>query len=392
VVKNNVDTTWHTLNWCKIEKSVVKLQARLAKAYSQGNMAKVAALQRIMVNSFNASLAAVNLTYRSQGKRTVGVDNKRWNNDEDLFNAALDLRNKNYNHKPYRRINIPKANGSLRPINLPTLLDRAMQHLYKLGLEPIADCTADKNSFGFRKGTGCHNAFAKCREILEHGAEWILECDIKSCFDSIDHSWLMANIPIEKNMLWQFLSCGYVENNKNLCETLVGIPQGGPISPILCNMTLDNMQKTLHRHNSDAVLVRYADDFIIASSKFNTLPDVLPVLESFLQERGLKLANAKTFVTSAEHGFDFLGCNIVKRNGHVLITPSQKNITRLLKAINNEIRTPQPQEILIEKVNIILRGWANYYRRYNSRGAFLQINNIVNVMLKQVAATQKCLW
>jgi len=273
---------WNDIDWKIAEKYVNRLQTRITKAVKQGKMYLVKRLQYLLTHSFYAKLLSVRTVTRNKGKRTAGIDGKKWLTPNAKMNAALKLSDKKYKSKPSRRVYIPKPGTTKkRPLSIPTMYDRAMQALYALALSPIAETTADICSFGFRKYRSAHDACAQAFNCLstKNSAEWILEGDIKGCFDNINHEWLLDNVPMDKSVLKQFLKAGFVYN-RNLNPTKAGTPQGGIISPILANMTLDGMENIIsseyhagksgiinkRRYNTHKVnFVRYADDFIVYS-------------------------------------------------------------------------------------------------------------------------------
>ena len=192
---------------------------------------------------------------------------------------------------------------------------RAMQALHLLALEPIAETTADPNSYGFRPERSTADAAAQCFGVLSRkaNAEWILEGDIQGCFDNISHDWLIANIPMDKAILQKWLNAGYIHNGQ-LFPSNAGTPQGGIISPVLSNMTLDGLEAMLAKRFPTAKwtgkklqAVRYADDFIITGYSKEWLEnEVRPAVVEFLAERGLTLSKDKTKITLIGNGFDFL--------------------------------------------------------------------------------------
>ena len=249
-----------------------KLQERIVKARKDGRHGKVKSLQWTLTHSFYAKAIAVKRVTTNEGKKTSGVDGVLWSTDKTKYEAILDLKRNAYKPQPLRRVFIKKDNRKLRPLEIPTMKDRAMQALYLLALEPLAEVTADPHSYGFRKERSCQDAIQQCHIILSRGnsPKWVLEGDIKGCFDHISHEWLLDNIPMDTKILKKWLKCGVIFKGE-LFRTDEGTMQGGIISPTLANMTLDGMIDLLATQNKRVCrkdekyspmvnMVRYADD------------------------------------------------------------------------------------------------------------------------------------
>ena len=371
---------WETIDWVKAEAEVKRLQIRIAEAAKIGKMNKVKVLQRILTRSFSARVLAVRRVSSSRGSSTPGIDREVWKTPAIKMRSAIELTPKDYSAKPLRRITIPKKNGKKRKLGIPTMKDRAMQALYLLALEPIGETTADFNSYGFRPKRGCRDAIAQCFISLarRYSPRWVLDADIKACFDWIDHDWLLENIPIEKKILRQWLKSGYIQNGK-LFPTKAGTPQGGIISPLLANMALDGMESLVKKYNARGMklnFVRYADDFIVTAERKETLVDIIiPELKAFLKIRGLELSEEKTRIVNIEDGFDFLGQNMRKFKGNKLITqPTKESIRIHLDKVRSTIKLcgGKSAEFLINELNPIIRGWSNYHKFVQSGKAFNQ--------------------
>lgn len=371
-------------NWNKIRKNVRKLQRQIAKAMSQNNWRRVKSLSKLLTNSFYAKLIAVFKVVTNKGRKTAGVDNKLWKADE-IQKHAMTLNRRGYRPKPLKRIYIPKRNGKKRPLGIPTMKDRAMQALHLLALEPIAECTADANSYAFRTHRACRDAQSQVFKALSRKtcANYIFEADIKGCFDYIDHKWLLENIPMDKEILRKWLKAGFIEG-KNLHPTRKGTPQGGIISPTLMNLTLDGLETAIRKkfpywkrgHNVN--FIRYADDFIITAASPEIIQkEIKPIVERFLLKRGLSLSIEKTRITHIKDGFDFLSQNTRKyRNEKVLQKPSKeaiKSIKYKLKQIVLKNLGASPKELIFQ-ANSVLRGWTNYHKHIVSKNIFTEID------------------
>jgi len=370
-------------------ETVRRLQARIVQATKAGKWHKVQALQHLLTHSFSGKALAVRRVTENQGKNTPGIDKVTWQDPESKWMAIHQLRQRGDKALPLRRVYIPKPNGKQRPLGIPTMQDRAMQALYLLALDPIAETTADPNSYGFRKERSCADAMEQCAIVLSNSMrpQWILEGDIKSCFDTISHGWLLTHIPMDKAILSTWLQAGYMDKSV-LYETADGTPQGGIISPVLANMALDGLEKILRRKypqtgrratkgkNKQVNLVRYADDFIITGKSKEVLEkEVKPLVVEFLHERGLELSEEKTRITHIEDGFDFLGQNARKYNGQFLTRPSKKNVQTFLASVRKVIRDNKQATAhgLIAILNPKIRGWANFHQHAAAKETFVQV-------------------
>ena len=387
------DLTWDGINWADVQRHVRRLQTRIVKSTQAGRHNKAKALQWLLTHSFSGKALAVKRVTENKGKNTPGVDKVIWKTPRAKTNAIASLKRRGYSALPLRRVMIPKKNGKLRALGIPVMRCRAMQALHLLALEPIAETTADVNSYGFRPERSTADAGAQCFVCLAQktGAQWVLEADIKACFDQISHEWMLANIPTDKVILQMWLKAGYVYQNE-LFPTEAGTPQGGIISPVAANMTLDGLEAMLAGKFPKAKqkrlkmnMVRYADDFIITGNSKEWLEnEVKPAVVEFLAERGLILSPDKTKITHISEGFDFLGWNIRKYNdGKLLMKPSKANVKAHLDKIREVIRGNKTvkQANLIGLLNPILRGWANYHRHVVAKKTFARVDSDVWSML-----------
>ncbi|TAK37931.1 MAG: group II intron reverse transcriptase/maturase [Lysobacteraceae bacterium] len=393
-------TDWMSIDWHRVHRNVRGMQLRIAKATKEGNWRRVKALQRMLTRSRSAKMLAVRRVTENQGKRTAGVDRVLWSTPEQRWKALSGLRRRGYKPLPLRRVFIPKSNGKERPLGIPTMRDRAMQALYLLALEPVAEGTGDPNSFGFRQGRSTHDAMAQNFICLakQHSPEWVLEADITGCFDHIDHDWLLANVPMDKGVLRKWLKAGVLYRGQYE-PTEAGTPQGGIISPTLANVALNGLERELKAHLKASLgytkaqqakvnVTRYADDFVITGASSEVLMDVVrPWVEGFLATRGLELSAEKTRVVHMSSGFDFLGWNFRKYSGKLLIRPSEKSIRSLYRKVKEVLdgNKSSTQEQLIMVLNPILRGWANYHHPVVAKRIFTSVDAMIFKALQRWA-------
>jgi RNA-directed DNA polymerase len=356
---------------------------RIAKAFRQRKHGKVKSLQWLLTHSLAAKLLAIKRVTSNRGSKTPGVDNVVWKTPSEKLQAALSLKRQGYRSQPLKRIYIPKKQaGKVRPLSIPVMHCRAQQALHLLALEPIAEMMADKNSYGFRPRRSTADALGQsflnlCRQKSAH---YVLEGDIRSCFDTLSHSWLLKNIPMDKVMLSKWLVAGYVEKGRRF-STTQGTPQGGIISPTLLNIALSGLEDAVNavsKRGDKVNVVIYADDFIITGRTREILESIKPVVEDFLAVRGLSLSVTKTTITPLTEGFDFLGVNTRKyANGKLIQKPAKDSVKRLMQTLRETIKQCQAASTaeLIQRLNSKLTGWANYYCHYCSKRTFDHIQH-----------------
>ncbi len=267
-------------------------------------------------------------------------------------------------------------------------------------LAPVAETTGDRTSFGFRKHRSTHDAMEYIFKLLskKNAPQWIIEGDIKGCFDNINHQYLLYNIPMDKNILKKFISVGYIYKNKLFPNKDHGTPQGGIISPTLANMTLDGMENFIatnfwinkhgkidkkHHNPYQINMVRYADDFVVTTNSKENAYEIKSLLEEFMSHRGLTLSANKTSVTHINKGFDFLGWKFRKYNEKLIIEPSKQSISKVVNTIKTIIKENKTakQQTIIKKLNSVIVGWSNYYQPVCSKQIFGKIDHIVFEML-----------
>lgn len=396
---SHTPTDWTAIDWRLVQKNVRAMQRRLTKASQEGDWRRVKSLQRWLTHSFCAKALAVKRVTENQGKRTAGVDQELWDTPQQKRAAIARLKNQGYRPLPLRRVYIPKANGKMRPLGIPTMKDRAMQALHLQALDPVLETLSDPNSYGFRKHRSTADAMSQIRVVmcdkrkkhlrtsLDSGIDgppkWVLDADIEGFFDNINHAWMTQNVLMDKRVLRKWLKSGVVDREQ-LLRTESGTPQGGIISPALANWTLNGLESELQSHLAKKFkttrakklkvhVIRYADDFVITGNSKEVLEDeVRPWIEQFLATRGLRLSEAKTRIVHIDDGFDFLGWNFRRYSGKLITKPSSKNTKafyeKLRKTIGENLAVKQ--EDLIRLLNPMLRGWAQYHKPVSAKEAF----------------------
>jgi RNA-directed DNA polymerase len=382
------DSLWLQADWDRIKNEVQRLQARIAKATMDGSWNKVKVLQRLLTRSHSGKMLAVKRVTENRGKRTPGVDGRIWSTPAAKWKGMEAMQHRSYRAMPLRRIYIPKSNGKKRPLGIPRMLCRAMQAVWKLALEPVSETLADPNSYGFRPKRSTADAIAYCFNTLAKRSSptWVLEGDIRGCFDNFSHDWILEHVPMDKAILRQWLQAGFVDEG-TLFATDAGTPQGGIISPVIANMTLDGLEAAVYasvgptkraRGQFNINVVRYADDFVVtAISKEILENNVLPAVKKFMAVRGLELSEEKTKITHIAEGFDFLGQNIRKYDGKLLIKPALKSVKAILTKVRGIVwaNKSATQANLIQQLDPVIRGWAMYHRHVVSKARFSSIDD-----------------
>lgn len=382
----NKAVCWEDIDFNIAKAFVKKLQRRIYAAYSQGNVGKVNSLIHLMLHSFYAKACAVQHVCSTHGKKTSGVDGVLWLTDSEKFNAIFDLRLRGYKPSPLKRVYIKKKNGHFRILGIPTMKDRAFQTLYRFALEPVSEVLSDEHSYGFRQGRNVKDGILQLEKYVSKNpkCEWILKADIESCFDNISHEWLLKNVQVFTPLLRKFLKVGFIKQNV-WYPTDRGVPQGGSVSSVLCNLTLDGLE----RRCTDIIpcgVIRYADDFIVISDDRQTLvQEVIPAVENFLNERGLKLSKNKTSLVNIRDGITFLGWKIFMKNEKVQVLPSNTAIQSLWEKIEEIlIEQESSEKTKITRITHIIKGWMTFYSKA-SYPFFLDIEYILVQGINQLS-------
>ena len=306
---------------------------------------------------------------------------------------------KRYKPLPVRRVYIPKADGTQRPLGIPVIADRVVQAAVKIAIEPLFEAVFKDFSYGFRPRKNAHQALREIYKWLNFKCHWVVDADLKSYFDTIPHDKLLLTVQskvIDRSvvkLIAMWLKAGVMEEMSVRTAT-TGTPQGGVISPLLANLYLHWLDQTWDKRkfgerSHDAHLVRYADDFVILCKE---RPDFyLEQARQVLDRLGLTLNAKKTRVLNVEaEPFDFLGHRFTvrpsKKTGkqNTFYHPSPKAMNSIKKKVREIVQTGQHWELPLlikERINPLLRGWGNYFKMGNSRKHFVSIANYTTYTL-----------
>jgi RNA-directed DNA polymerase len=408
--RKSMSEKWHAINWKEVYLFVETKQNDIAIAMMGNDLKKVYQIQRSLIESFEARALSVRKVVTNSGGKTSGVDNVVLNSPQQYYEMIVEAREiirnpKQYIAKPLRRVLIPKANGDKRPLGIPTIRDRIIQAIYHLAVDPAVEAKSDRFSFGFRKKRSTHDAIAHFRNYMDKkvSPRLVLEADITKCFDRIDHGFLMEHTPIcDKSVLYQWLTSGVIEQGK-FRQTEGGTPQGGIISPTLCNVALNGLEDTIKstfkdpskRTSAKIQVIRYADDVVITGKNEEILEKCREKMEEFIGKRGLQLNQTKTRISRIEEGIDLLGFNISRqlwksgmnrRNQQpdtLIIKPTEKSVKSIKEKITKAFKELDTMDTIIMKLNPILRGWIEHKRiSWHSAKIFLQLNVFIWNMIR----------
>lgn len=391
---------WTSVNWSREEAFVKRLRQRIYRAARNGDQKQVRNLQKLMLRSRANTLTSVRrVSQQSTGKKTPGIDGIVALTSESRGNLARkSLAEPVILAKPVKRVYIPKANGKVRPLGIPVVQDRVNRARVKNALEPEWEARFEGRSYGFRPGRGCPDAIAAIFHVASKKTArrlWVLDADLSAAFDRINHSHLMESIGLfpGRRQILGWLRAGVMEQGA-YAHVTEGTPQGGVVSPLLLNIALHGMGGAIGgnlpagsgRPNSPA-LIRYADDFVVLCATEKEAHERKAELSVWLTPRGLSFNEEKTRVVHLSEGFDFLGFNVRRYNGKLLIKPSKDAVQRVKRKIKATIREHRgwPAEKLAAALGPLVRGWSTYYRHVVSKKTFSQLDSFTYWALRRWA-------
>lgn len=391
---------WKTLPWPKLGRRVFKLQKRIYRASLRGDVKTVRRLQRLMIKSWSAKCLAVRrVTQDNQGKKTAGIDGVASLSPKARLTlvGSLQLGDK---APPSRRVWIPKpGSAEQRPLSIPVMYDRALQALVKQALEPEWEAQFEPNSFGFRPGRSCRDAIVAIFLAIKQKPKYVLETDVAQCFERIDHKALCEKLNTSPSLTRQiraWLKAGVMDGHQ-FQTTPTGAAQGSVISPLLANVALHGLEVDLRKAFRSAqrpMLVRYADDLVVLHQDLAVVKAGQRFLSEWLSGMGLALKPSKTRIThtlvpyEGRVGFDFLGYEVrqypkgkthSKQGFKTIIKPSKEAQIRHSHRIRAVVKAHKaaPQAVLIDRLNPIIRGWANYFSNACSKSTYSSMDNLM---------------
>lgn len=383
----DLSAMWRSIDWNKMSDEVFAKQVAIAEAAYYKKWSQVEFLQELLVHSWAARVLSVEAVAKNDS--APGIDGVKWEKDWQKTKAAINLNASSYTTQPYRHIEIEEK-GKILPIDVPVALDKAMQYLWHLALDPVAETNADHRSFFCRRGRSLHDLHAYLEWDIEKNPELNLFqiIDIKSFYKEAIHDWFLENIPMNKKILRQFLNAGVITRG-NLFQKNAGISYGASLSPNLANMMLDGLQTVIYdglykkgHDYSYATMTRWADDIIVSIQDEEQGQAIIQIVSDFLAERGLRLNEEKTRIVDLRNGFDFLGRHYKRGKNGLEITPANKSTIKLEHELENLILGFKgTQRKLIETVNDKLSNFATYYRAVDAFWVFRHVDALVEALL-----------
>ena len=395
---------WKQTDWKHAEAKLAALQQELTQATIDHDRERQKELENEIVEDFEIRCIAVrDIASRNSGP---GVDKVRWRTAADCMHAATALQVDGFRASPMRQIDVvAKGSGKVRHFGLPTYHDKAMARLFTFVLAPITEATAERKSFAFRAGRSAHDAHEFLVKAFtgKNAPSYAVVTDVESYYASIRHEWVMKHVPMNKDVLREFISNGHLFAGKLFPRGDEGLSEANALSPYIANFMLDGLQTYIYTrmHGKDATIedfddgnmIRFADDIVVAVRTYSQGDRVLSYIRDFLADRGLRISPTKSKIVPIEEGFTFLSRTYRKINGVFYSYPSKDNVERFIARLNDTVtHWKYSQRKLIDRLNNMLSGWANYHRFCDAGEAFRQVDLALQTSLLSAAIKKHPSW
>ncbi len=373
---------WEEICWKDYEKIRNDFQRHLSIASMNKDDELLTILTEKFLSSFEVRAVAVRNVTRNEATDNPGVG-EPWTTPADFMKGAMILSHHNYESEPFYSFVMfePKTKKN-REMCIPSFYDRAMHDLFRMLLAPIVEPLYDLRLFSSREGRSLQDAVVEvCNIFSGPGApEYVIRCDVKSFYDSMDHSWLLAHVPMDSRILSQFLNPGRIRDGKGpiqYCE--YGVPTGNRLSPILANLILNGLEDFIAdpEDSLNGVVVRWVDDFVISATSYEEAARMRSRVESFLYVRGLVLNKEKSYISHVSEGFEFLKFQFRCIGDRMDISPSEHAIDDEKEQLQEAVNKSKSGEQLVTNINNLVRGFATKYRISDITGCAVELDDAV---------------
>ncbi len=370
---------WDSIDWNLVDQHIAVMQGRLSEASRSGDSETLAELTESFLNSFEAKAKAVANVTRNESTKNPGVG-EAWTTSADKMKAVMVINHHGYRTEPFYSFVMfePKTKKD-REMCIPTFYDRAMHDLFRMLMEPICEPLYDRRLFSSRTGRSLSDAASEVQRLLsdESAPEWVVRCDVKSFYDTMSHEWLLDNIPMDRDVLEQFLKAPRVDQGRGKpMVPKAGVPTGNRMSPILANMILNGLESELHDpYDPDiGVVVRWVDDIVITARDEEDALHKMAKVRRFIDPRGLRLNEKKSYVANVREGFEFLKYRYVRIGDTIRMTPMDSAVEDLIESTREALKDKKDEMSMIKSINSHLRGFTNKYRIADMSGCSERID------------------